>query len=164
MPGRLKISSQARAAVLAAGVIAAASPVTAQQWVKTGTLSCDVSGGLGMIIMQKQEMTCTFTPDGGGKISRYTGKIEEFGLALGGVQEGHLIWGVASSTNGVAPGALAGTYEGLGAEATAGVGLGANVLLGGSNRAFALQPVSVEGQVGLNIAAGVTKVTLRSAP
>jgi hypothetical protein len=63
----------------------------------------------------------------------------------------------------VQPGALAGTYAGAGAEATAGVGLGANVLVGGSGKAFSLQPISVEGQVGVNIAAGVTRVTLAPA-
>ncbi|MGL5137733.1 MAG: DUF992 domain-containing protein, partial [Beijerinckiaceae bacterium] len=57
-------------------------------------------------------------------------------------------------------GALAGDYVGAAAEATAGVGLGVNALVGGSDRAYSLQPISVEGQLGLNLAAGVAQMTL----
>jgi hypothetical protein len=74
-----------------------------------------------------------------------------------------LIWGVIAPASGVPHGALAGTYTGVGAQATAGAGLGANVLVGGTGRAFSLQPVSVEGQTGLNIAGGVTTLTLMSS-
>ena len=40
----------------------------------------------------------------------------------------------------------------LPASATVGVGLGANVLVGGSGNSIALQPVSIEGTTGLNVA------------
>jgi Protein of unknown function (DUF992) len=138
----------------------AAGPAAAQSTARVGTLSCDVSAGIGLILVQRQTMTCTFTPDRAGLISRYTGQIVEYGVALGAVEKGQLIWGVIAATAGVQPGALAGTYAGVGAEATAGVGLGANVLIGGTGRAFSLQPLSVEGQVGVNIAGGVTTLTL----
>jgi Protein of unknown function (DUF992) len=140
-----------------------AGPAAAQSTARVGTLSCDVSAGIGLILVQKQTMRCIFTPDRGGIVSRYTGQIVEYGLAIGAVEKGHLIWGVIAATEGVQPGALAGTYAGVGAEATAGVGLGANVLIGGTGRAFSLQPLSVEGQVGVNIAAGVTTLTLLPA-
>ena len=80
------------------------------------------------------------------------------------VKEGHLVWGVVTAASGVPKGALAGTYAGVGANASLGVGAGANVLVGGSDKAFSLQPVSVEGQQGINIAGGVTTVTLVAAP
>ena len=70
-------------------------------------------------------------------------------------EKGNLLWGVIAATDGVQPGALAGTYAGVGADASAGLGLGANVLIGGTGRAFSLQPLSVEGEVGINVAAGV---------
>jgi hypothetical protein len=117
-----------------------------------------------MILVQKQTMRCLFTPLNGGPPEPYLGRIDEFGIELGAVGQGHLIWGVLAPAAGVPYGALSGTYVGVGAEATAGAGLGANVLVGGTGRAFSLQPVSVEGQVGLNIAGGVTTVTLLTPP
>ncbi|MGH6797719.1 MAG: DUF992 domain-containing protein [Roseiarcus sp.] len=153
------VASLSAAAALAAFI---ASPALAQSTVKVGTLTCDVSAGVGMILTQKQTMTCSFTPDAGGARDLYTGRIDQFGVALGAVQQGVLIWGVLAPASGVPHGALAGTYGGVGAQATAGAGLGANVLVGGTGRAFSLQPVSVQGQTGLNIAAGVTTVTLTS--
>ena len=143
---------------------ACALPASAQEFVKTGALSCDVSAGIGLILVQKQTLRCEFSSTKGGPADVYTGRIDEYGVALGEVAQGHLIWAVFAPASGVPHGALAGTYAGVGAEATAGVGLGANVLVGGTGRAFSLQPVSVEGQVGVNLAAGVTTVTLVSTP
>lgn len=137
----------------------------AQSATKIGTLTCDVSGGVGLVVVEKQTMTCQFKPDNGGAINAYTGKIETFGLALGGLEKSHLIWGVIAQTNDApAMGALAGKYVGASADAAFGPGLGANVLVGGSGNAFALQPISVEGEIGVNIAAGVTELTLTAAP
>jgi hypothetical protein len=149
------------ASALLAG-ICGALPAAGQSTV-AGALSCDVSAGVGFILVQKQTLRCTFQPAGGGPADHYTGRIDEYGVALGGVAAGHLIWAVLAPNSGVPRGALAGTYGGAGAEATAGVGAGVNVLVGGTGRAFSLQPVSVEGQVGVNIAAGITTVTLASA-
>ncbi len=129
---------------------------------QVGMLSCDVSGGIGMILVQKQSMRCEFRANNG-TIQYYNGQIAEYGIALGGVQAGHLVWGVLAATQGIPAGALAGTYAGVGAQATAGVGVGANLLVGGTGRAFSLQPLSIEGQVGINVAAGVTTVTLTPA-
>ncbi len=148
---------------LAAGLSAlVASPASAQSQVKVGSLTCDVSAGVGMILVQKQVINCTFTPDAGGPPDNYTGRIDEFGVALGAVQQGTLIWAVVAPASGVPHGALAGTYVGVGAQATAGAGLGANALVGGTGRAFSLQPITIQGQTGLNVAAGVTTVTLTS--
>jgi hypothetical protein len=112
--------------------------------------------------VQKQTMRCEFRASNG-IIQRYNGQIAEYGVALGCVQAGHLVWGVLAATQGIPSGALAGTYAGVGAQASAGVGVGANILVGGTGRAFSLQPLSVEGQIGVNIAAGVTTVTLTPA-
>lgn len=136
----------------------------AQSYAKVGVLTCDVSAGIGMILVQKQTLNCVFTSDAGGQPDHYLGTITEYGVALGEVAAGHLIWGVLASVGGVPRGALAGSYAGVGAEATVGAGLGANALIGGSQRAFSLQPISVEGQVGLNVAAGITAITLTPAP
>ncbi len=139
-----------------------ASPALAQSSVKVGTLTCDVSAGIGLLISQQQTMTCTFDPAAGGPPDNYTGRIDKFGLALGAVQQGTMVWGVLAPATGFPHGALAGSYGGVGAEATAGAGLGANLLVGGTGRSFSLQPLSVQGQAGLNFAAGVTTLTLTS--
>ncbi len=140
------------------------TPAPAQSNAQVGTLSCDVSAGVGMILMQKQTMTCLFTPANGGPPEPYLGRIDEFGVALGAVNQGRLVWGVIAPSTGIPRGALSGTYSGVGAQATAGAGVGANVLVGGTGRSFSLQPVSIEGQTGLNIAGGVTTVTLLPPP
>jgi Protein of unknown function (DUF992) len=146
----------------AAAVLAgfAVSPALAQTSVKVGTLTCDVSAGIGMLISQQQTMTCSFDPANGGPPDSYTGRIDKFGLALGAVQQGTMVWGVLAPSTGFPHGALAGSYAGVGAEATAGAGLGANLLVGGTGRSFSLQPLSIQGQTGLNFAAGVTTLTL----
>ena len=146
----------------AAAAALIASPAFAQSSMKVGTLTCDVSAGIGMLITQKQTMICSFDPANGGPPDKYTGRIEQFGLALGAVQQGTMVWGVLAPSSGVPHGALAGTYGGVGAQATAGAGLGANLLVGGTGRAFSLQPLTVQGQSGLNFAAGVTTLTLTS--
>jgi hypothetical protein len=150
------------AAVFAIGALT--SPALAQPTTQVGTLTCDVSAGVGMILMQKQTMTCVFRPSNGAPPETYLGRIDQFGVALGAVNQGQLVWGVIAPSSGVPRGALSGTYGGVGAQATAGAGIGANVLVGGTGRAFSLQPVSIQGQTGVNIAGGVTTVTLLPAP
>jgi hypothetical protein len=151
------------AAALAMSALAT-SPAPAQDATQVGTLTCDVSAGVGMILTQRQTMNCGFSPANGGPVDPYVGRIDQFGIALGAVQQGQLVWGVIAPASGFPRGALAGTYTGVGAQATAGAGVGANVLVGGTGRAFSLQPVSIQGQTGLNIAGGITTVTLMSPP
>ena len=151
-------------AVLAvAAAVALPVPASAQaNRTKVGTLSCDISGGIGLIITSKKDLTCMFTPSQPGPREVYVGSITKFGLDLGATAGGEMVWAVFAPTNRKF-GALAGDYGGATAEATVGVGLGANVLVGGSDRTVALQPVSVQGQAGLNVAAGVTDLRLRPA-
>ena len=103
-----------------------------------------------------------FTPSQPGPKEVYVGSITKFGLDLGATAGGEMVWAVYAPTTRKF-GALAGNYGGATAEATVGAGLGANVLVGGSDRTVALQPVSVQGQAGLNVAAGVADLRLRPA-
>ncbi len=114
-----------------------------------------------MFVSEKQTMSCIFKQDGRAHVEKYHGSIDQFGVELGEVTAGRLIWGVVAATKGHPAGALAGTYSGMGANASLGLGAGANVLVGGTGRAFSLQPVSVEGQGGINLAGGITTFTLR---
>src|SRR3954468_6257548 len=146
---------------IAALVLAAADPAAAQR-IKAGILDCDVSGGFGLIIGSQKSVSCTFTPDIPGPREAYTGAITKFGLDIGATAGGRMVWAVYSETvAGI--GALAGDYVGATGEGTVAVGLGANVLIGGSNRTVALQPLSVTGQAGLNLAVGVADLSLRRA-
>ncbi len=145
------------AALALAGAFAAA-PAQAQN-VQAGTLVCDVSGGVGMIIASQRDMACTFT-NSRGEPEVYVGRIRRFGLDIGATTGGQIVWAVFAPSGRYSRGALAGTYSGASAEASVVAGLGANVLLGGSNRSFALQPVSLQGQTGLNVAAGVADLQL----
>lgn len=133
---------------------------TAQQRIQAGTLNCDISAGIGLIIGSQKSVACLFTPAGDGPREAYQGTITKFGLDVGATTGGQMIWAVHAPTDRRFA-ALAGTYAGAGAEATVGAGLGANVLVGGSDRTVALQPLSVQGQAGLNLAAGVTSLELR---
>ena len=145
------------AALALAGAFAAV-PAQAQN-VQAGTLVCDVSGGVGMIIASQRDMACTFT-NSRGEPEVYVGRIRRFGLDIGATTGGQIVWAVFAPSGRYSRGALAGTYSGASAEASVVAGLGANVLLGGSNRSFALQPVSLQGQTGLNVAAGVADLQL----
>ena len=125
-----------------------------------GQLRCEVSGGLGLIITSTKDMECRFLSARGGE-EFYHGRIQKFGIDIGGTDRGMLVWDVFASTAGPLHGALAGDYAGVGASATVGVGLGANAMVGGSNREIALQPLSVQTQTGLDLAAGVSSMQLR---
>lgn len=128
--------------------------------VQAGSLSCDVSAGVGLIVGSKKQVYCTFTPTRHGPVETYTGSITRIGLDLGATTGGVMVWMVWSPTDRPA-GALAGAYAGASAEASVVAGLGANVLVGGNDRSVALQPVSVQGQAGVNIAAGVAGLELQ---
>ena len=151
-----------RSLTLAAVALTAALAAPAQaQNVQAGSLVCDVSAGVGLIIGSQREMACTFT-NSRGELEVYTGVIRRFGLDLGATAGGQMVWSVFAPSGPFARGTLAGNYSGVSGEATVGAGLGANVLLGGSNRSVALQPLSVQGQAGLNVAVGVADLELRS--
>ena len=101
---------------------------------------------------------------GGGPPQHYVGAINKFGVDIGYLQGGVIVWTVVAPTANLAPGSLTGTYAGATGSATVGVGVGANVLVGGSGNSIALQPVSIEGTTGLNVAAGIAEMTLTFQP
>jgi hypothetical protein len=138
----------------------AALPARAQGTAEAGVLECDISAGIGLIVTSKKEVTCLFKPVNNAPQEVYIGSITKFGLDLGATGPGQMIWSVYAPTTRPF-GALAGRYVGATAEATVAVGLGANALVGGNNNTVALQPLSVQGQVGLNIAVGVGELNLR---
>jgi hypothetical protein len=139
--------------------IASAEPVAAQQ-IRTGLLTCDVSAGIGLIITSQKQLSCTFAPDRAGLMREdYDGTITKYGLDLGIVGGGIMVWSVFTETV-AGPGFLAGDYVGASGEASLGAGVGANVLIGGSNRTVTLQPLSVSGQIGINVALGVASLRL----
>lgn len=150
------------AVVLAAAVALPVSAMAQSSRTKVGTLTCDISGGIGLIVASKKDVTCMFTPAVAGPREVYVGSISKFGLDVGATSGGEMIWSVFAPSNKKF-GALAGEYGGASAEATVGAGLGANVLVGGSDRTVSLQPVSVQGQAGLNLAVGVSGLSLRPA-
>lgn len=150
------------AAMALAAAVVQPAPSMAQERTKVGTLNCDISAGIGVIIASKKRVTCMFTPSVRGPREVYVGEINKFGLDVGATAGGEMTWAVFAPTNRRF-GALAGSYVGASAEATVGAGLGANALVGGSNRTITLQPVSVQGQTGLNVAGGVAELNLRPA-
>ncbi len=137
-----------------------ATDASAQSRTKAGVLACNVAPTVGFVIGSRQDMACVFTPNYGRR-ERYLGAINRVGVDLGATTGGRLVWGVFSQTAALPPRSIAGTYVGASGEASVGLGAGANVLVGGSNRTVSLQPVSVKGQTGVNVGVGVAGLTLR---
>lgn len=149
--------------VVAAAFVAMSAPAQAAgSGVHVGTLECRVQEGWGHVIASNRDMDCVFKPVDGGT-EHYTGELSRYGIDIGYTSDATLIWGVVAPASDLATGALEGDYGGASAQATVGVGLGANVLVGGLDRSIALQPLSVEGNTGLAVAAGVGVITLRQA-
>jgi hypothetical protein len=147
---------------LIAGLWAVGAPARAQG-VQVGVLTCNVASGFGFVFGSSRAVNCTFGP-GGSPPQHYVGAINKFGDDIGYLQGGVIVWTVVAPTANLTPGSLAGTYAGATGSATVGVGVGANVLVGGSGNSIALQPVSIEGTTGLNVAAGIAEMTLTFQP
>ena len=130
----------------------------AKSGVNAGSLTCNVAGGVGFVFGSSKDLDCLFTRSDGIAES-YRGSINKYGVDIGFTKEAHVVWLVFAPGN-IGPGSLAGNYVGATASATVGVGAGANVLVGGSSKQVTLQPLSVEGSVGLNVAVGIGEVTL----
>jgi len=151
-------------AVLAAAGLLLAGAAEAQEKdpdVKAGLLKCNVGSGWGFVFGSSKDLKCLYSPVEG-PVERYHGEIKKYGVDIGYTESGVVIWTVFAPTNDLKPGALKGTYVGASAEVSAGLGLGANVLIGGGN-SIALQPLSVSGQQGLNVAAGIGSISLEPA-
>jgi hypothetical protein len=141
----------------------AGSAEAATHGVKVGELTCGVASGWGFVFGSTKDLRCVFRQNDK-KAVHYTGSISKFGVDIGYTEGGVLVWEVVAPTSDVRPGALDGDYVGVSAGATAGVGVGANVLVGGFDKAFSLQPLSVSGNKGLNVAAGIGSISLKHTP
>ena len=148
---------------VAAATLMATVPTGAQASVEVGGLTCRSAGAVGYVVGAVLNFNCVFVPSAGGASHRYVGVIRRIGVDLGFTQNVSMGWVVFAPTGSIHPGDLAGNYGGVQGSATVGVGVGANAMVGGSNNTFALQPVSAQAQAGLNVAAGLTGLELRSA-
>ena len=150
-------------AAAVAGVALQTPAFAAGDGVKVGTLTCNVAGGWGKVIGSSRRVNCLFTPSHY-TAERYVGHITKIGLDLGYRRSGTIVWGVFAPTDRLGRGDLHGSYGGVTASATLGVGLGANALIGGSGHTLALQPLSIEGSTGVNVAAGIGGLDLAYVP
>ena len=151
------------AGIAAAMLVAFFTSAYAQQpmeRVRVGVLECRGGASIGFIVGSVTNLGCVFRVEGFPE-DRYVATIRKVGVDLGITQESALAWGVYAPVAQLGPGDLSGTYAGAQGSATLGVGVGGNVLVGGSNNSIALQPLSVQGQVGLNVAAGLESLELR---
>jgi len=142
----------------------AAAPLQAQSSrIRVGGLTCNVAPGVGLIIGSNKSMSCTYQSVDGWS-EHYSGNIIIIGADIGITDSKTIAWAVWAPVNQGGRGALAGGYAGATAEVTVAAGLGTNVLVGGFQNSFMLQPVSVSGQTGANVAAGVSGIQLTPAP
>lgn len=144
------------------GALSAASavPASAQSGVQAGMLECRGGPTVGLVVGSVTELDCTYNPDIGPR-QAYRAVVRKVGVDLGITEATALAWAVFAPTKQIGLGDLSGNYGGVQAGASVGAGAGANVLVGGSNNSIALQPLSVQGQAGINVAAGVAGLELR---
>jgi hypothetical protein len=157
-----KLAGHAAVAATLCGLMLA--PTGAQASVAAGALSCRGGGAVGMVVTSLHRFTCIFRPASGAPPQHYEATIRKIGLDLGVTRAEVIGWLVFAPAPRVGPGNLAGSYGGVQAGASVGVGVGANGLVGGFNNSFALQPVSVEAQKGLNVSGGLAGLELHYVP
>ena len=150
------------AAAFAGALVGACVGAQAQQMdrVRVGVLECRGGTSVGFIVGSVTHLGCVLRADGLPE-DRYIATIRKVGVDLGITEESTLGWVVYAPVARLGIGDLSGDYAGAQGSASVGVGLGGNVLVGGSNNSIALQPLSVQGQVGLNVAAGLESLELR---
>lgn len=145
--------------IAAIGLVATSAAADAQTRTEVGTLICNLSPTVGALVGSRRRMTCRFVSTSG--TENYAGTLTRFGFDVGVMGAGVLSWRVLARTRAVGRGALAGNYFGVSADASLGLGAGAKVLVGGSRRSTVLQPIAWVGNLGVNLAAGITGMTLR---
>jgi uncharacterized protein DUF992 len=149
-------------AVAAAAALAlSAGAAAAQSRVEVGTLDCQIAPSVSFIVGSVRELRCAFLPSRGGRPHHYRGIVRRLGVDIGASAGGRLVWAVYAPTYRLSRKDLVGNYGGASAGIAVGAGVGANALVGGSNNTVALQPLSVEGSLGVGIAAGVAGLELR---
>jgi len=151
------------AATVLAGLTALAS-AQERNHVRVGTLRCVEAYGWDLVFSSSHDLKCVFSGvERRAKHVRFTGEIKRYGVDIGFQENAVILWAVTSASGKFTPGAIAGKYAGATAEAAWAVGLGVNVLVGGSRRGVALQPISIEGFDAVNLAAGLAEVELKPA-
>jgi uncharacterized protein DUF992 len=157
--------SRSAAALFSFALLSAASFLTASaafaqgNTIRQGVLTCRTSASVGLIVGSRQRLRCQFRSETG-RTQNYTGTIGRLGLDVGVTAGGVMAWVVLASTPVTPSGALAGEFVGASGDISVGLGVGANVLVGGTRKSVSLQPLSVEGQVGVNLALGVARMRL----
>jgi hypothetical protein len=149
-----------RVVTLIAAAFLSLSSAKAQSLVQVGTLECRGGPTVGLVVGSVTDFNCLYNGNAGPQ-QAYRAVVRRIGVDLGFTQETVLVWTVLAPTAQLGLGDLAGNYAGAQANASVGGGLGANALIGGSNNSVALQPLSVQGQAGLNVSAGVASLELR---
>jgi hypothetical protein len=138
---------------------ASASIASAQSRVQVGAISCEGGPNVGYVVGSETQLHCVFRAEGR-RPEPYIANVQRIGLDLGITEQTGLAWAVFAPTYRVGPGDLAGVYGGVGGNASVGVGGGGNLLWGGSQNSYALQPLSLQGQTGLNVTGGIVGVEL----
>ena len=147
--------------VTAFSIVFFASNAQAQSKAAVGNLTCTGGAGVGLILGSKKTYQCSFKPIDGGAAQRYSATVTKIGVDIGITGNTVIIWSVLAAGQQVQQGFLSGDYAGVAADAAIGVGGGAKVLVGGSSNSIVLQPLSVQGQTGVNLAVGVSGMTIR---
>ncbi|MCR9134583.1 MAG: DUF992 domain-containing protein [Alphaproteobacteria bacterium] len=151
---------QVSAAVIAVALASGTATASGETRTRLGILECTVEGGIGLIVGSNRKADCTFVHKDGA-VEKYSGELSKFGLDIGVTDNAYLGW-IVFTPAGSEYGAhsLAGRYVGISAAGALGIGLGVNALVGGSTKNIGLQPFSIEGKTGLNLAAGFASLTL----
>jgi hypothetical protein len=157
---KFALTSFMAVAAITVTLTAAAPRASADNTVKMGYLNCNVASGWGIIFGSSRNLDCVYTPNTG-KPEHYTGEINKFGADIGYLASGVMLWAVFAPANMTTASALSGHYAGATASATLGIGAGVHVLTGGMHSSIALQPVAIEGNNGLNVAAGIVTMNLQ---
>lgn len=142
-----------------AALVTTGSVASAQSTVQVGTITCESGQSVGYVVGSTAEFHCIFKAPGR-RPEPYVAEVQRFGVDLGVVTQAGLAWAVFAPTRQIGFGDLAGGYGGVGGNASVGIGGGGNLLWGGSNNTFALQPLSLQGQAGINVTGGVIGVEL----
>lgn len=128
--------------------------------VRAGILQCQGGQNVGFVVGSVTSLECVFQSQGR-RPEPYVATVRRFGLDLGVTEQTQFSWAVSAPTVRIGRGELTGNYGGVGANASVGIGGGGNFLVGGPANSYALQPISVQGQTGLNVAAGVADIELQ---
>ena len=151
-----------RLSTLSIGIVALLAPIASANAlppVRAGILQCQGGQNVGFVVGSVTSFECVFQSEGR-RPEPYTATVRRYGVDLGFTDQTRFSWAVNAPTGQVGRGDLAGNYGGVGANASVGVGFGGNFLVGGPANSYALQPISVQGQTGLNVAAGVADIEL----